>query len=107
MVGGARITVRYATIPRLGLGFPAVPPQLVVKSSPDLEEAKPLLGEDLAEVPAELFVVLVEGRQDVLAVREVEPLAASGAQVEVLQGASPAREAGLLEVCAVPEVTEP
>ena len=107
MVGGARITDRYATIPRLGLGFQAVPPQLVVKSSPDLEEAKPLLGEDLAEVPVELFVVLEEEPQDALPAREVGPLEVSGAQVEVLQGVLLDREAGLLEVFVAPEVTEP
>ena len=32
MVGGARITDRYATIPLLGLGFRAVRAKLVVKS---------------------------------------------------------------------------
>lgn len=69
MVGGARITVRYATIPRLGVEFRAVLPQLVVKSSPAPAEAKPLLGEDRGEVPGELFAVPREGWQAALAVR--------------------------------------
>ena len=66
-----------------------------------------MFGGDPAEVPVELFVVLEEAPQGALAVREVGLLEASGAQAEVLQGASPAREVELLEVFVGPEVTEP
>ncbi len=66
-----------------------------------------MFGGDRPDVPAELFVVLEEGPQGALAVREVGLLEASGAQAEVLQGASPAREVELLEVFVGPEVTEP
>jgi hypothetical protein len=65
------------------------------------------LGEDLAEVPAELFVVPEEGPQDALPAHGVGLLEAYGAQVEGPQGELPDHEAELLGVFEGPGVTEP
>ena len=65
-----------------------------------------MLGGDRGEVLAELFVVPLEGPQDALPAREVGPLEAYGAQVEVLQGELPAHEVGLSEVFADLAATE-
>ncbi len=65
-----------------------------------------MLDADQEEGPAQLFGVPQGVLQDVLVVREVGLLGASGAQVEVPQGALAAHEAGLLGVFVGPEVTE-
>ena len=66
-----------------------------------------MLGGDRPAVPAELSVVLQEGPQDALAVREAGLLEASGGQVEVRQDVLAAHEAGLLGEFAGQQVTEP
>jgi hypothetical protein len=101
LLGERRTTAQYATV-RTG------PPcldvlELVLEWSPDPEEAKALFGEDLAEVPVELFVVLEEGPQGALAAQAAEQLGVFGGQEEAPQGALPAREAEPLG--AFPEVT--
>ena len=64
-----------------------------------------MFGEDLAEVPVELFVVLEEAPQGALAARKVGPSEAYGGQGEAPPDALLARKVGLLEVFADPEVT--
>ena len=66
-----------------------------------------MFGEDLAEVPVELFVVLAEVPQGVLLGREAGVLEAFEVQVGVLRGVLLGREGGVLEVFAGPAVTEP
>ena len=99
-------TVQYAILPRFGLLCLGVV-KLVVKWSPDPEEAKALFGGDPGVVPVELFVVLEEGPQGALAVREVEQLAASGGLGEARRDVLPARVGEQLAAFVGPEVTEP
>jgi hypothetical protein len=98
LLGERRTTAQYATV-RTG------PPCLDVLELVLEWEAKALFGEDLAEVPVELFVVLEEGPQGALAAQAAEQLGVFGGQEEAPQGALPAREAEPLGAFAGPEVT--